>query len=84
MKVYVISLHDESWGNHGDYITHVFTDEEKAQEQADWLEENLSLLEGDGVCIEEFEVSEVVSHRAKGETVSGYIYNTSIEEEEDP
>lgn len=80
MKVYIIGLHDESWGNHGDYITHVFTDYNKAREQADWLENNLSLLDGDYVTYEEFDISEEVDHHGKEETICGYMYSYDEDE----
>lgn len=85
-KVYIVGLHDGSWGNHGDYIVGVFTDEELAQEQADWLEANLHFYDGDDyVTFSEYDIQTRVDKRGKGAPISSYLYGTyEKEEEEEP
>ena len=81
-KVYVVILHDESWGNHGDHIFEVFDNEELAIEQVNWLEENLELLDGDYVTYCEYDISNKVIKRGKGVTISTILYDQELREDE--
>lgn len=81
MKVYIVGIHDESWGNHGDYILHAFTDEKLADEQAEWYNDHLSLLEGDGAYVEEIEVSDKVFTKGEGMLIAEFLYHSFDEEE---
>lgn len=74
-KVYIVGLHDGSWGNNGDYIVGVFTDEKLAHEQADWLKANLDFYDkSDYVTFNTYDIQTSVDKRGKGETISDYLY----------
>ena len=73
--VYLVGAHDWSWGNTGDFIFFVFDDYEKAEKQAEWLENNLTLLDGDYITFQEFGISSEISHCGKGKTICDYLYD---------
>ena len=81
MEVYVVVLHDGSWANTGNFNSHVFTDYELAEEQAEWLNNNLAMSQDeddsdpDCAFVEEFEISESIDLHGEGKTICDYLYS---------
>ena len=75
-RLYIIGLHDESWGNHGDYILGYAKDEIIADKIVDYLNEHMNLLEGDRAYYERIEPFDDLNDLSvfNGASISDYLY----------
>lgn len=82
-SVYVVILHDDSWGYTGDHVQMAFTDPELAKKQAEWLAEHLDLLEGDYVKVAELRVLDSIDKSGEGLSICSYDMGYHFSEEEE-
>ena len=74
MTIYLVGVHDNSWGNTGDYILRAFTDKKLADEQYEWYKKHLHLFEGDYVTYETMEISDKISTQGDDMTIMELLY----------